>query len=161
MNKKAFTLLELLAVISIIGVLTAIALPQYHKVVEKAQFTKAEVMAKALYDSCERMVSEWGVDSYGAISGFSAKDRFHRLDIIPTDEYPDVLPKGFTAGETNISGAGFLFTLDPEYTEGCQVLLFKPEGTSYEGTSISYTGTDFACTGNADACNVYGLDYID
>ena len=51
MNKKAFTLLELLAVITIIGILSAIALPQYHKVMEKAHFTKAQVMAKSLYDS--------------------------------------------------------------------------------------------------------------
>ena len=55
MNKKAFTLLELLVVVLIIGILAAIALPQYQKSVERARVTQVyELMstiskAQALY----------------------------------------------------------------------------------------------------------------
>jgi len=51
MNKKGFTLTEILTVVLIIGVLTSIALPKYMRSVERARATEAMSAIKAINDA--------------------------------------------------------------------------------------------------------------
>jgi len=48
MKNKAFTLIELLVVVLIIGILAAIAVPQYQKAVDKSRFTKLVLYTDAI-----------------------------------------------------------------------------------------------------------------
>ena len=52
-SKQAFTLIELLVVVLIIGILAAVALPQYQKAVEKSKATQAITLLKSVYQAAE------------------------------------------------------------------------------------------------------------
>ena len=57
---KAFTLIELLIVVLIIGILAAIALPQYQKAVEKSRAIQAIAIVKSIADAQEVYYMENG-----------------------------------------------------------------------------------------------------
>lgn len=54
MNKKGFTLIEMLVVVLIIGILAAVALPQYFKAVEKSRSTEALSIMGSISAAMER-----------------------------------------------------------------------------------------------------------
>lgn len=81
--KQGFTLIELLVVVLIIGILSAVALPQYQTAVERARATEALTQMSALTSALERYHAQheaW--PNHG-----SASSRFNALDVdIPTAE---------------------------------------------------------------------------
>ena len=62
-TRRGFTLIELLVVVLIIGILTAVALPQYQKAVEKSRISEARIMLKALYQGYQLCILQYGADS--------------------------------------------------------------------------------------------------
>ena len=82
--KKGFTLIELLVVVLIIGILSAIALPQYQTAVDKARYSTMMAAVRALKDAQEL---------YYLANGSYATD-LHDLE--------GVLPGGFVIDSSNV-----------------------------------------------------------
>ncbi|MEA2018214.1 MAG: prepilin-type N-terminal cleavage/methylation domain-containing protein [Campylobacterota bacterium] len=67
MNKKAFTLIELMVVVSIIGILLTLAIPTYNKQILKGRADEAKSMIQAIAFAQERYKQERG-DYYPPIT---------------------------------------------------------------------------------------------
>ena len=91
-NNKGFTLIELLVVVLIIGILAAIALPQYMKAVRKSRAAEALIAIKSLKDAADRYAL-----AYGSLEGITAAKL--DVDVADTSNYE------YTVTSTQITAA--------------------------------------------------------
>ncbi len=134
--KKGFTLIELLVVVLIIGILSAIALPQYTTAVEKARSSEAVTLMGTIRYAGERYRLQTGQ--------FPGAD-FTVLDI----EVPS------TTTVTSTSGAKTKnFDITASGTDTYVISAKRNGGTAYTlGTIVSADGTATRCCGSAVAAS--------
>lgn len=144
-RRAGFTLVELLVIVMILGILSAIALPQYRRSMERARAAEALTMLRALYDSCERYAWENNYNSCGEAMDSSQFD-IRKFDI---------LAKGEFVGKTGLRTENFEYILSANNT--LQAEAIKGD---YAGAVITFDGIGFSCTGGqgeaAEACKVWG-----
>lgn len=73
MNKRAFTLVELVATIVILGIILMIAVPSYTRYIEKSKESKCKADERAILDAAESFVSD---------CSFNNKCSIERYDVI-------------------------------------------------------------------------------
>ena len=158
-NNKGFTLIELLVVVLILGILAAMAMPQYFKAVERSRMTEADQLLGSIAQAQQR--------KYLQINNYATK--FQGLDVAPkgaTDS--SFCTKGTVSGESCGSGNGFLVTLSgTAYNAGIATAKrVGPNTLQYNYTLSRYYGnTGTTCTAGdangAGLCNDFcGVDTL-
>lgn len=135
-NTRGFTLVELMVVVAIIGILAAIALPQYAKFQAKARQSEAKIALAAVYTAEQSFTAENG--SYTAC--------LNNIGYAPDGWTPPT-----TAGMNQYYTVGFNGT-----GAGC-----GPDGTG-ACTQINWVGAGVACTdGSGNPSTANGSVYYD
>ena len=145
MNKKGFTLIELLVVVLIIGILAAVALPQYFKAVEKSRSTEA-------------------LSVLGSIAAAEERYRLATSDNTYTTNYSD-FDISFTNNAGGDASGNTLTTKNFTIVLGETSVTATRTGTAGAGDTGSYTITRnyrdgrITCTdgGTAGMCRSLGL----
>ena len=137
---KGFTLIELLVVVLIIGILSAVALPQYTTAVEKARSTEAVTLMGNMRHALERyrlQSAQW-----------PTANSFADLDI----EFPDndtstagIQTKNFSITFAT-SGTGVVLTADRGTAQGYKLYM----AVNSKGEAKRYCGTTAPTVSNAD-----------
>ncbi len=119
-KSRGFTLIELLVVVLILGILAAVALPQYQKAVKKARLAQWDVMYDAGRKAIEAYLLENGFPASGSIK-LTGKNRVGTIEMpgnCDIDEY-----------YCYISAGGLYVYCDPNYCHISMDSTYHADGT--------------------------------
>lgn len=84
--KKGFTLIELLVVVLIIGILSAVAWPNYQVAVERARITKALPVLRSIRDAQMRYQMATGKET-ASLDALDISIPYTKKEMVGTDDY--------------------------------------------------------------------------
>ena len=127
-NKKGFTLVELLVVVLIVGILAAVALPQYQKTMERSRAAEALTLLKSVNDAYQ--LHHLATGSYA--------NSFDELSVdLPWTGNTQWLPAS-SGGQQAKSNSQWIFQISTDAQVGQSVVLHIVRRTGkYKGAGFS------------------------
>ena len=135
-TQMGFTLIELLVVVLIIGILSAVALPQYQKAVNKTRFSNLRAVAKIYHNAAQ---------AYQLATGEWPSS----LDVLAVD-----LPAGQTMSESRVGQCGIgsgMYCCIFSRVAGWQTDGIVCGQEDYSFAYEYYNGREYCVAKNADA----------
>lgn len=141
-NNKGFTLIELLVVVLIIGILAAMAMPQYFKAVERSRMSEAVTLLGTIAQAQQR--------KYLQMNRYATK--YKGLDVSPKGEYNSEDTTFYTKGA---GGNGFNIVISGTDLTTGQAVATRQAQTGqtlqYQYTlTRKYDSNDVTCTGTEE-----------
>ena len=147
-NKKAFTLIELLVVVLIIGILAAIALPQYQVTITRTKLMRTIPLIESLHQAQERYYLANGTYSQG-----TTRDSYDNLDIeLPDNAEWDHNSRSMYIGEARI-------TMTPISAEVWFDDLTLGYVSVFDHMTQKYNNTEVTAAGKK-GCSYYNHHYV-
>jgi general secretion pathway protein G len=111
-NQKGFTLIELMIVVAIIGILTAIAFPLYANIQARARVAKAQADARTLASAVVVYSAHTGqIPVTGSLTPLTSAVTVNGVVAGPFISPIPTPPTGWAASYTYTTGAGGTFTI--------------------------------------------------
>lgn len=161
--QKGFTLIEMLTVVLIIGIISAIAMPQYRRAMQKAQATEAISMLRVMYDSGERLAAQMGYRNFCALSQAEPEIAvFERMDMFDKETIKRCTYSSTSQQSRELQCPNYIYSLNNSpCSPGRHAFTATKRKNPYINLRINLNSSGnpptYSCTGNQAGCELFGL----